>query len=501
MSDSPKKSTLGGLAWLGSSAVLRGGAQLVSLALLSRMLEPADFGIVAAALVVAGLSAVLSELGVNAAIVQAEELTPELEVSAFLLSICMAIALFLLVQLNAGAIAGLFAIPELAAVLPYIAFGFLLRGLAQVSEGKVNRRMDFRLLAFIETSSYVLGYAVVGPLAALQGLGYWSLILAYLAQTSVATIALMVKSPPHLVTLPSRQALKQAFLFGNGITLGRMFSYFAGSGDNFVAARWISAEALGNYGRAYQILVMPAALIGQVVAQVMFPVFSGLRGSRDATVSAFMTTTAAFSMILFPLQALVILFADEVVFVLLGSGWNETAGVLRLLFTTLFCRTAYKINESLLKSAGAVYQLAVAQLIYATAVVVFALFGVSFGLEGIAAGVALAVLLYYVILWCLIVPRFGIGWRRVIAAIAPGFVLCGATIAVAVAVRFAAAVVGLPTLPTAIIAGALAVAATIGIVWGLPRCAWGQYAGLCAQEVQCILGALGRRVRGRVKQG
>ncbi|UXN74098.1 oligosaccharide flippase family protein [Devosia sp. A8/3-2] len=208
----------------------------MSLALLSRMLEPADFGIVAAALVVAGLSAVLSELGVNAAIVQAEELTPELEVSAFLLSICMAIALFLLVQLNAAAIAGLFVIPELEAVLPYIAFGFLLRGLAQVSEGKVNRRMDFRLPAFIETSSYVLGYAVVGPLAALQGLGYWSLILAYLAQTSVATIALMVQSPPCLVTLPSRQALKQAFLFGNGITLGRMFSYFAGSGDNFVAA-------------------------------------------------------------------------------------------------------------------------------------------------------------------------------------------------------------------------------------------------------------------------
>jgi O-antigen/teichoic acid export membrane protein len=173
MSQSPRKSTLRGLAWLGSSAVLRGVAQLLSLAILARLLEPADFGIVAAALVVAGLSAVLSELGVNAAIVQADKLTPELEASAFLLSICMAVALFLAVQLNAGGIAALFAIPDLAQVLPYIAMGFLLRGLAQVSEGKVNRRMDFRLLAFVETASYVLGYAIVGPLAAMLGMGYW----------------------------------------------------------------------------------------------------------------------------------------------------------------------------------------------------------------------------------------------------------------------------------------------------------------------------------------
>src|SRR3989442_10950460 len=62
--------TLGGLVWIGGGKVVYAGLRLLVLAILARLLSPADFGIVGAALVVVGFSAIFSQLGLAPAIVQ-----------------------------------------------------------------------------------------------------------------------------------------------------------------------------------------------------------------------------------------------------------------------------------------------------------------------------------------------------------------------------------------------------------------------------------------------
>src|SRR5437867_8505708 len=67
--------TLGGLFWTFLGTGAQAGLQLLVLVVLARLLSPADFGVVTAALVVVGFSTIFSQLGIGPAVVQRPDLT------------------------------------------------------------------------------------------------------------------------------------------------------------------------------------------------------------------------------------------------------------------------------------------------------------------------------------------------------------------------------------------------------------------------------------------
>lgn len=77
-----------------------------------------------------------------------------------------------------------------------------------------------------------------------------------------------------------RTALKELLIFGGGFTLGKIGNTLALQGDNFVIGRWLGAEALGLYGRAYHLMVTPATLFGTVTDKVLFPAMAKVQGDQ-----------------------------------------------------------------------------------------------------------------------------------------------------------------------------------------------------------------------------
>jgi len=419
------KKSLGGIAWLGSSAVVRGVTQLFSLAILSRLLSPAEFGIVSAAMVVINLSLVLSELGVNAAVVQAKILSRELEASALWLSVFTAMAIFVLVTLSSGFFSDILQANELRDVLPILAVGILIKAASQVSEGKINRDLGFGILAKVEGGGYILGYVIVGPLLAYLEFGYWALVGAYLFQVTLCSVVYISIAPPFLTWKLDIDSLRAVFRYGNGITLGRLFSYGAVNGDNFVVSAYLGTEALGFYGRAYQLLVMPAALLGQVVSRVVFPIFSSIQDDRAAISELFLRCIAVTSIVIFPLQIIFLHLSDIIVWALLGDKWLDVSDVFKVLVVSLFFRTAYKINEPVLKALGAVYQLALCQFVYMLLVVMLCMIAAQYGLLAVAAAVSFSVLFYYLALSYFVAARLEINKVQMLKAMTPGVALGG----------------------------------------------------------------------------
>src|SRR5207237_5320657 len=79
--------TLAGLVWTGGGKAVYGALRLVVLFLLARLLSPANFGVVGAATVVMGFSAIFSQLGMAPAIVQRPVLELRHEQAAFSASV------------------------------------------------------------------------------------------------------------------------------------------------------------------------------------------------------------------------------------------------------------------------------------------------------------------------------------------------------------------------------------------------------------------------------
>src|SRR6184192_2233383 len=257
------RQTLGGLVWIGGGKVVYAGLRLLVLAIMARLLSPADFGIVGAALVVVGFSAIFSQLGLAPAIVQRPVLERRHLEAAFSASVLLGLLLGVLLWVSAPFAARFFHIAGVEPVLRVLAWIFPLDGLSAIAESQVQRELRFRWLATMEVLTFVLGYGIVGVVLALLGAGVWALVAAQMAQTALYTIILVVTRPPALRLLPDRAALGELMYYGGGFTASKIANYFALQVDNLVVGRWLGAAALGFYGRAYELMAGPPHLLGR----------------------------------------------------------------------------------------------------------------------------------------------------------------------------------------------------------------------------------------------
>lgn len=95
------------------------------------------------------------------------------------------------------------------------------------------------------------------------------------------------------------------------------------------------------------------------------------------------------------MSVLLSVFASEVVLILMGDQWSGAVRPFQIMVIALYFRTAYKFTGTVLRATGSVYYGAFLQWSYAGFVVIGALFGVRFGLEGVAIGTTVAVALCY----------------------------------------------------------------------------------------------------------
>jgi PST family polysaccharide transporter len=88
-----------------------------------------------------------------------------------------------------------------------------------------------------------------------------------------------------------------------------------------------------------------------------------------------------------------VILAPEIVKVILGPKWLETIIPFQILALGILPRVSYKIDNSLARALGFVYQRSIRDAVYAVAVVLGAWVGLHWGLAGVATGVLGAVIL------------------------------------------------------------------------------------------------------------
>ena len=187
--------TLSGLKWAGLSAAAQGVASLAILAVLSRLLTPADFGVMAMALVFVTAAQVLGHRSLGSAIVQRHELGARHVAAALTLSSAAGAALAGALWLLAPAIGRLLAEPAVAPALGALTIAIAISGPATVPEFLLRRRLRFRALAAAELSSQVLGYGLVAIALAAHGFGVWALVWGAVARQGVFAAAVLAAAP------------------------------------------------------------------------------------------------------------------------------------------------------------------------------------------------------------------------------------------------------------------------------------------------------------------
>src|SRR5207302_292544 len=141
--------------------------------------------------------------------------------------------------------------------------------------------------------------------------------------------------------------------FGGGMMLAKLANYAAGQGDSAVVVRSLGAEALGLYGRAIQLMVMPAMYIGDVLDRVLFPGMARFQDDPKQLGLAYGRAVALIALVSLPVSAGLLVLAPEIVRVLLGPKWTGITAPLQIFAAAMLFRTSYKISDATVRAARA----------------------------------------------------------------------------------------------------------------------------------------------------
>lgn len=374
-----------GVVW---SAAQTWGARVTTtlvFIILARLLDPADIGLVALAMLFIGFFSLFSEHGFAHALVQRDELEPEHLDSALWFGLGVGVALFAITQLAAGPIAALLGEPRIEPLLRWLALNFVVGGAKSAPVAVLKRQLRFKPLAVRTLVATVTG-GVAGVAAALAGLGAWALVVQNLTQALVSVIALWAASDWRPGLRFSTRHFGELWSFAVKVLGADMLQYSNHHVDDLLIGVFLGPVALGYYSVAYRILTLLTELFTRTISSVMLPTFARMQGDSGRLRNGLYTATRLCSFVAFPAFLGVAALAPELTVVAFGAQWAPAVPVMRVLALMGALHSILFFNGNVITAVGKPgYSLAIAGVNAVTNVIAFAaVLAAGWGILGVA---------------------------------------------------------------------------------------------------------------------
>jgi O-antigen/teichoic acid export membrane protein len=401
MQDLKEKTIRGGLVRLcatGAGFLLR----LLSLMVLARLLSPKDFGLLGMVTAFTGVLGLFRDFGLSSAAVQRTTVTEQQMSTLFWINVLLGALLGLVALAMAPVIAAFYREPQLFAVAAVLASGFLFNALGIQHSALLQRQMRFTALATISTISAIVSIAIaIG--GAKAGYGYWALTAMSVSSPLVASIGAWLATR-WVPGMPRRRVgIRSMLQFGGILTLNGLVAYVAYNAEKVMIGRFWGADAIGIYGRGYQLVNFPTDNLNSAVGEVAFSALSRLQNDPIRFRSYFLK---GFSLVLgltLPITVACALFADDVVFCLLGPKWKDTAAIVRLLAPTIAIFAIINPLGWFVYALGLVARCLKIALVFAPFMITGYIIGLPYGPDGVAFAYSaiMTLWLFPLILWCI----------------------------------------------------------------------------------------------------
>jgi O-antigen/teichoic acid export membrane protein len=423
MKDLKSRTLRGGLA--------RGAAQAANFLLkmgclvaFARLLDPTDFGLVGMVTAITGLLSLFREFGLSLATVQRSEITVQQTSTLFWINIAVGIILCLISVAIAPFVASFYRDPRLALIMAVLGLSFIFNAAGVQHSALLQRQMRFSALAVIDVIALLLSSAISLAMA-IRGFGYWSLV-AWSTMLPLATTIQLWLVARWIPGKPSLNVGAGSMLrFGSIVTLNTLVVHVAYNIDKVLLGRFWSAEVVGIYGRAFQLVTLPTDQITGTLGTVAISVLSRLQGDPKRLWAYFRKGYSLVLAVTIPIGIMCAVFADEIILVMFGPKWTEAIPVFRLLVPTALVFAIINPTGWLLVPLGMVVRSLKLALVIAPVVITGCVIGLPYGATGVAAGFSIGMTLWVVphLLWCF--HGTGVSCREVFPLIARPFVAGG----------------------------------------------------------------------------
>jgi PST family polysaccharide transporter len=387
---------------------------------LARLLSPQDFGLQGMVFAVMGFLALFQGAGLGMATVQRLEVTHGQNSTLFWINVAIGIILAALCVALAPFMVTFYNEPRLYWVAVVSGATFLLNGLAAQHGSLLQRGMRFMTQAKIALLSLTVSSGA-GIVMALLGCHYWSLVWMAITGSIVSTVGVWL-AVPWIPGAPRRRSGVLSMLhFGGVATCNSFFVYLAWNTEKLLLGRFWGADALGLYGRAYQLVTLPVLQLNDSVGGVAFPALSRVQHDATRVARSFLQGYSLLLTLTIPITIICAVFAEEIVRILLGAKWMAAAPIFRLLSPVALVFAMANPFSWLVISVGRIGRSLALTATTTPFVILGIVLGLSHGPKGVAFGYSLSLTLLLIPIAAWSKRGTGITWADLWGATKPPF--------------------------------------------------------------------------------
>lgn len=343
--------TLRGVAW---SLVERGGLlgiQFIISVVLARLLQPAQFGIIAMLNIFMAVAQSLIDSGFTSALIQKQSATRIDESSVFYFNIVIGCAAAATLCFAAPWIAAFYKMPSLVAMARVLSLTLVINAFGMIQGTLMSKRVDFKRQMKVSTVAAAASGAV-GILLAYKGLGVWSLVYQSLCGSVFRTILLWLVYSWRPVRAFSLASLRAMFSYGSKVLLTGLIDTIYTNVYQLVIGKVYSPADLGLYTRAMGIQQLPVMSITHSIGRVTFPVYASIQDDKARLKRGVKETLTTVTLVTLPLMVGMAACARPLVRVLLTDKWLPSVPYLQLLCIVGMLHPLHNVNLNVLKAQG-----------------------------------------------------------------------------------------------------------------------------------------------------
>lgn len=330
------KTLRGGMTTMATQATLF-VLRTAGTAVLARMLTPDDYGLIGMAVVVVNFAAMFKDAGLSMATIQRREITHDQVSALFWVNTLVSLLAGAVVWLASPVVASFYRRPELAGITAALSLSIIIGGLSVQHQALLRRHMMFKTIALTQIAAQ-LGNLLVSVVLARLGAGYWALVGGTLVSAVTGTVLMRAFCDWTPGKVRPGSGVRSMLSLGGYLTGHNVFDFFTRYMDNVLIGRFVGAEALGYYGKAYALMLQPLAQLTPPVGAVATPLLCRLADSPDQYRRTYKRLLNGLTMLTVPLVVFLAVYASDVVYLLLGEKWLDVVPI----FTVLAIASLYQ---------------------------------------------------------------------------------------------------------------------------------------------------------------
>lgn len=380
-----KDKAVSGIIW---TSIEKFGGYFIQLSIgliIARILDPTDYGIIALTAIYMSVANILLDSGFGNALIQNTNRNNIDFSTAFYFNLVISIILYILIFIAAPHIARFYNSPILCNVSRIIAISLVLNSLTISQTARLTAELRFKELSYISISTQITT-GILGLILAYNGAGVWALVGQNISSCLLRAIFIQYYTKWKPMLTFSMTSFKKMFSYGWKLLCAGIINSVYENIYSLVIGKIYDAKQVGFYSQGDKLAVIPSTTFTNVVLKVAFPILVEVQNENERLKSTYLKFLRIPIYILYPTLTLIIIYAKDIIYVLLGEKWLPATPILQILSISAFFDPLTTINLSILYAKGRTDLVLKLEFIKKTLAFLILLISIPFGIWWLCAG-------------------------------------------------------------------------------------------------------------------